>query len=154
MFCVVREQEIAQWVELPAEKPGAILTRVRVLGVARDFLLPESASCADSLTVLVQSPCDAVTPINICTHVKKAPNLATIPLFQHAKILNTLVGMGSAAPAAAVPYPDKATRISRKELWSTKNVFKVRFLSNVLCRHALSCDLFASTMSSVQFSSR
>ena len=75
VFCVVREQEIAQWVELPAERPGAILTRVRVLGVARDFLLPQSASSANSLTVLVQSPCDAITPINICTHVKKPQTL-------------------------------------------------------------------------------
>ena len=28
---------IAQWVEPPTEKPGAILTRVRVPGAARDF---------------------------------------------------------------------------------------------------------------------
>ena len=28
---------IAQWVECPSEKPGVILTRVRVPGAARDF---------------------------------------------------------------------------------------------------------------------
>ena len=40
----------AQWAQRPAEKPGAILTRVRVPGPARD-LLPESAFSADSVTV-------------------------------------------------------------------------------------------------------
>ena len=36
------------------------------------------------------------------------------------KGLHTLVGMGWAAFAAAVPYPGKATRISHKGQWSTK----------------------------------
>ena len=36
------------------------------------------------------------------------------PLFGHRKILHTLVGTGSAALAAAVPYPGKVTRISSK----------------------------------------
>ena len=31
-----------------------------------------------------------------------------MPLFGHAKILHALVGMGSAALAAAVPYPGKS----------------------------------------------
>ena len=35
-------------------------------------------------------------------------------MFGHTKILHTLIGMGSAALAAAVPRPGKATRISRK----------------------------------------
>ena len=37
--------------------------------------------------------------------------IITTPLFGHTKILHTLVGMGSAAFAAAVPYPGKATQI-------------------------------------------
>ena len=57
---------IAQWVERPTEKPGAVLTRVRVPGAARDFFFsiffshffsfPESTFSADSLTVSVQPP--------------------------------------------------------------------------------------------------
>ena len=46
---------------------------------------------------------------------KKTKKLITaIPLFGHRKILHTLIGMGSAVLAAAVPYPDKATQISHK----------------------------------------
>ena len=37
-----------------------------------------------------------------------------IPLFGDTKILHTLIGMGSAALAAAVLYPGKATLIFRK----------------------------------------
>ena len=36
------------------------------------------------------------------------------PSSGHSKILHTLIGKGSAALAAAVPYPGKATRISRE----------------------------------------
>ena len=41
-------------------------------------------------------------------------------MFGHRKILHTLIGMGSAAPAAAVPYPGKVTRISSKGLKKIK----------------------------------
>ena len=47
--------------------------------------------------------------------------------------------MGSAALAAAVPYPGKATRISRKEQRSTKNMciiktcFVINFQSSQIC---------------------
>ena len=41
---------ITQLVQRPTEKPGAILTRVRVPGAAREFSLTESTSSADSLT--------------------------------------------------------------------------------------------------------
>ena len=45
----------------------------------------------------------------------KIPNTGShIPVFGYAKILHTLVGMGSAALAAAVLYPAKVTRIFRK----------------------------------------
>ena len=46
-----------------------------------------------------------------------------IPLFGHTKILQTLIGMGSAALAAAVPYPGKATRIARRGQESTKKKY-------------------------------
>ena len=38
--------------------------------------------------------------------------LEAIPLFGHMEILHTLIRMGSAAVAAAVPYPGKLTQIS------------------------------------------
>ena len=83
------------------EKPGAILTWIRVPDAARD--LPPGVS---SLTVSVQPPC-AMVCINISVHVKnnnkKQKTLAAIPLFGHTKIQHTLIGMGSAALAAAVP---------------------------------------------------
>ena len=45
----------------------------------------------------------------------KMPNTGShIASFGHMKILYTLVAMGSAALAAAVFYPGKATRTSRK----------------------------------------
>ena len=58
----------AEWVQRLTEKPGAILTRVRISGVGRIFL-PKSASSADAVTVSVQPPC-AVVCINICAHVQ------------------------------------------------------------------------------------
>ena len=45
---------------------------------------------------------------------KQSPTLAVIPLFGHTLMQHTFTGMGSAALVATVPYPDKATRISRK----------------------------------------
>ena len=56
---------IAQLVEYPTEKPGAILTRVQVPGTARDFSQSQSTFSADS----VQPPV-AIACINICAHVK------------------------------------------------------------------------------------
>ena len=58
----------AQWVERPTEKPGAILTRVRVPHeAARYFFSPRvNFQCRlSSLTVSVQPP-RAVAYINIC----------------------------------------------------------------------------------------
>ena len=72
------------------------------------IFLPKSTFSADSLTVSVQPPC-AVVCINICAHVKKSQTLTAIPLLGHRKILHTLIGMGSAALAAAVPNSGKAT---------------------------------------------
>ena len=57
---------IAQCVERRTEKPGAILTRVRVPRFS--FSFPVSAFSADSLTVSAQPPC-AIACINICADV-------------------------------------------------------------------------------------
>ena len=63
----------------------------------------------------VQPPC-AVTSINICVHVNnpQIPNTHShISLSGHTETPHTLIRMGSAALAAAVPYRGYATRISR-----------------------------------------
>ena len=90
---------IAQRVERQTEKPGAILTRVRVPGAAWDFC-SLSAFSVDFLTVSVQPKC-AATCINICTHVNIPNTGSHISLSGHRKILHTQIGMGSAALAAA-----------------------------------------------------
>ena len=86
------------------------------------IFLPGSTSSA----VSVQPPC-AIACTNICAHVKN-PKHTAIQLFEHAKILHTSIGMGSAALAAAVPYPGKATRISSKGQISTlkKKIFLIK----------------------------
>ena len=56
----------------------------------------------------------AVAYINICGIVRKLKITRCLVLFEHVKILHTLIGMGSAAHAAAVPYLRKVTWISRK----------------------------------------
>ena len=56
-------------VECLTEKPGATLTWVRVLCVARDFF-PESASDADSLMVSVQPHVCNHMPQHLCAHLK------------------------------------------------------------------------------------
>ena len=47
---------IVQLIERPTEKPGAILTRVRVPGAARDFSLRVNFQCT-LLTVSVRYVC-------------------------------------------------------------------------------------------------
>ena len=68
----MREAGIAQLVERPTEKPGAIQTRVRIPGTTRDFSPRASFQCRLSYgvrTVSVRCPC-AVPYINICVHIK------------------------------------------------------------------------------------
>ena len=67
----------------------------------RQGIFHQSASSADSLTVSVQPPC-AIANTNICA--QKIPDIGSQT--GTTKILHTLVGMGSAALVAAVPYPN------------------------------------------------
>ena len=116
------QQLIAQLVERPTEKPGAILTRVRVRGAARDFSPRVSFKCRLSYGVSTAPVCNGIHQ-HLCARYKSR-TLTAIPLFGHTKILHTLIGMGrilhtligmgSAALVAVVPYPGKETRISSK----------------------------------------
>ena len=69
---------------------------------------------SQSLTVTVQPPCAIACIKSVGT--LKIPKTGThFPLFGYTKTLHTLIAMGSAALAAALLYPRKVTRISRKE---------------------------------------
>ena len=64
-----RSGGIAQRVDHPTGKPGAILMCRFESQVWQGTFLPEPASSADSLMVSAQPPC-AIACINICAHVK------------------------------------------------------------------------------------
>ena len=85
----------------PFQKAGRNTDVCLVPSRCKGFFTPESTFSADSLTVSVHPSC-AITCINICAHIKISHPLATLPLSANTKTLQTLVGMGSAAPAAAV----------------------------------------------------
>ena len=98
---------IAQLVERPTEKPplSAIQT-IQTPGAA-----VSTFQCRLSCSVCTARVC-AVAFINISVHVNNINHwLAATALFGYTNILHSLMGMGSAALAAAVLYPGKATRI-------------------------------------------
>ena len=89
------------------------------LRVLRVFFLPESGFSTDSLTVSAQPPC-AIARFSIMCARWKSQTLAAVPLFGHTKILHTLIGVGSTALAAVVPYLGKVTQIFHKGQWSSQ----------------------------------
>ena len=103
---------IARLVERLTKKPGAILTRVRVPGAARDFSPRVNFQCRLSYGVRTAPGCNHIHQ-HLCARQNPWTLAATL-LFQHAKIRHRLVGTGSAALAAAVPYSGKATHLSRE----------------------------------------
>ena len=74
---------------------------------SKGFFHLESPSSADSVTVSVQSR----VQLNAGTSVRtlKIPNTGSHAIVWTHEILHTLIGMGSAAFAAVVPYPGKVT---------------------------------------------
>ena len=77
---------------------------VRVHGAARDISPRVNLQCR---------LCYIISTAPVCNRLHQYPcesqTLAAIPLFGVTKILHTLIGMGSAVLAAAVPYPGKAS---------------------------------------------
>ena len=67
---------IAQLVERATEKPGAILTRVRVSGAARDFY--QSQLLAQTLLRRPYSPPCAIACINLSAHFKNPKHIVWI----------------------------------------------------------------------------
>ena len=76
-----------------------------------------------TLLQCLHSPCVQLHASTAVHSLKKGKNPKhwQPDLFGHLKILDMLIGMGSAALAAAVPYPGKVTRISHAGQRSTKN---------------------------------
>ena len=74
------------------------------------IFLPESTSGADSSYGVHTAPVCNHMHQDLCARYK-SQTLAAIPLFGHTKILHTLIGMGRAALATAVPYPSKVTEL-------------------------------------------
>ena len=73
----------------------------------QEIFLPESASRADlrcPYNARVQSFALMFVP------ALEISNTESYTIVGHTKLLHTLIGMGSAAPATAVPYEGKATR--------------------------------------------
>ena len=103
--------------------------RVQVPGEARDFS-PRVNFQWRLLRCLYSPRVQSYASTSVRT--LQIPNtLAAIPLSGHRKILHTLIGMGSAALAAAVPYPGKVNRISRKGQGSLKKKKKKMYQAHV-----------------------
>ena len=95
--------------ESVAEAPGAILTRVRLRGVTRDFSPRVNFRCRLSCCSHT-AQCD-IACINICLHVKITDTGSHTIVWTHEKILHTLAGVGSAALAAALPFQGMGAHI-------------------------------------------
>ena len=87
----LNKQGQSQLVENPTKKPGAILTKVRAPGVARDVFSQGQLPVQDSLTVCAHPRC-AVACSNICAHLnEQSQTLATTgtALFGHRNTVHT-----------------------------------------------------------------
>ena len=78
---------MAQLVERPTEKPGAILTRVRVLGAANDFSPRVNFQC------ILSSACNRMHH-HLCAGYKSKHKSKATPLFGHHRL--KILGMDSA----------------------------------------------------------
>ena len=103
---VITGAGIAQLVERLTENSGAVLMWVR------DFLSQSQLS----VQTLLWCPYIPHVQMNASTSVcmLKIPTTGSRTIVWTQKTLHTLVGRGSAAPVAAVPYPGKTTQIRRK----------------------------------------
>ena len=101
-------------VQRPTEKPPAILIQVRVPGAARDFSPRVNFQCllSGGVRTAPVSTSHASTSARTLKKKKKKKR-AAIALSGLTKI-HTLIGMGSAALATAVPCPGQAAGLSRK----------------------------------------
>ena len=95
------EAGIAHLVERPTEKPGAILTRVRVPAAARDFHPRVKFRCR--LSYGVRTAPRAQSHASASVRTLQIPNTGNHAIvWTHENTAHTLIGMGSAVLAAAV----------------------------------------------------
>ena len=80
-------------VECPTENPGAILTRVRIFGAARDFFPQSQISVQTVLRCPYVHGVQSRASTSVCT--LKIPSTDNgVPLSGHTKILHTLISNG------------------------------------------------------------
>ena len=126
------------------ETPGAELTRVQFLGKASDFSPGVNFQCR-----LSHSVCTA--PVSVQSHASTPVRTLMIPsmaatytiVWTHENT-HTFIRMGSAALAAAVPYPGKASRISCQWQRSTWTILIIQspWLLTIISPSVLHKDWF------------
>ena len=96
--------------------------------------------CPYSLHVIAVASC-----ISICGHVEnpkhRQPHHCLDTEIPHALV----VGMGSAAPAATVPYPNKATRIScncKGQRSANKKLYYTLYINIIILGSQQNCPLW------------
>ena len=106
------------------------------------IFLPEPASGTDSLTVSAQPQC-TIACTNTCAHVENTKHWPPCHCLDTCKYYTYTDRNGYAAPAAAVPYPGKATRIFRNGLKNKKKILKASTTTNNLrqMRYSLDCQV-------------
>ena len=80
--------DLAQLVQRPTQKPGAILKQVRVLGPGKDFSPSQLSVHSYGVRIHAAPECNRMHQ-RLCAR-KQSRIMAAIPLFGHTKILHIL----------------------------------------------------------------
>ena len=113
---------IAQWVERPTEKNRRSTDAGSSPRCSKGFFSQSQLSVQTVLLCPYSPRVQSHASTSVCTLT--IPNTGSHATVWTHEILHTLTGMGGAALAAAVSYPGKATRISRKG--QSRCIFSVR----------------------------
>ena len=112
---------ISQLVDCQTGKPGTMLMQVQVPSAARDFSPWVSFQCRRCHGVHTAPPPRVQAHASSSVPTLKIPNTGNYTI-GCTEIQHTLIGLGSTALSAPVPYPVKATQISCKRQWSTNKI--------------------------------
>ena len=127
-----------QLVEHQTEIPGAVLSWIQFPVGTKDFFSWDQLSVL-TLFQCSHSPLCAAACISNHVHIKNPKHWQPYHCMD-TQILHTQIGMGSAALAAAVPYPGMMTQIPRKGQWSTKNRKKKRATFDKFWTHRINLN--------------